>query len=240
MRQDFVKSGAIAGQRNRRVIAPFIFSNCSLTEVEMPTAYTTRPVLNFDAPEPAVSADPNASALFPTQPIYARTAKKKASNNLPLMVGLPVLAVAAGALIWGMSTNRAEAPTDPASMQTAVADTAAPATTPAPSNVTGTPASIPAPTELAVNETPAPAPVARSTAPRAAAPARPAARRAAPVTETAPDASTASSNVSATVPVAPPTVSAAPAPAVSEPAPLVIPPPAAPQPTPQPAPVDPM
>lgn len=195
---------------------------------------TVRPTLNFDAPEPIVSADPNASALFPAQPIYARTPKKKASNNLPLMVGVPVLAVAAGALIWGMMANRAEAPTDPQSLQTAVADTPA-TTTPVPASA-ATPAPIPAPTEIAANEirTPAAAPIA----PRASTPAaRPVARRAAPVRESAPDVSTASSNVSATVPAPAPTVSA---PAVPEPAPLVIPPPAAPQPTPQPEPASPM
>jgi hypothetical protein len=227
--------GAIARQGNRRVIAPFFSSNCSLTEVEMPTAYTTRPALNFDAPEPVVTGDPNASALFPSQPVYARTPKKKASNNLPLLVGIPVLAVAAGALIWGMSANRADAPTDPASMQTAVADSPSPATTQVPASAAATPAPIPAPTEIAANE-PAPAPVARSATPRAAAPARPAARRAAPVTESAPDVSTASSNVSATVPATPPTVSAP----IAEPAPLVIPPAAAPQPTPQADPSAPM
>lgn len=196
----------------------------------MPTAYTTRPTLNFDAPEPTVASDPNASALFPTQPVYARTPKKKASNNLPLLVGVPVVAVAAGALIWGMTANRAETPTDPQSMKVAAAESPAPRTTPlAPE---ATPAPIPQPTELAANETaPTPAPVARSTAPRAAAPARPAARRAAPVRESAPAAESASADVSATVPAAP-TVSAAPAPAVSEPAPLVVPPPAAPAPAP--------
>jgi len=192
----------------------------------MPTAYTTRPALNFDAPEPTVAADPNASALFPSQPVYARTPKKKASNNLPLLVGVPVLAVAAGALIWGMTANRAEAPTDPQSMKVAAAESPAPLTPPlAPE---ATPAPIPQPTEIASNEASAPAPVARSTTPRASTPARPAARRAAPVEASAPAAEDASANVSATVPAAPPTVSAAPAPAVAEPAPLVIPPPAAP------------
>jgi len=190
----------------------------------MPTAYTTRPTLNFDAPEPVVATDPNASALFPSQPVYARTPKKKASNNLPLLVGVPVVAVAAGALIWGMTANRAEAPTDPQSMKVAAAESPAPLTTPlAPE---ATPAPIPQPTELAANEAaPAPAPVARSTAPRAAAPARPAARRAAPVEASAPAAESASANVSATVPAAP-TVSAP----IAEPAPLVIPAPAAPAP----------
>ena len=186
----------------------------------MPTAYTTRPTLNFDAPEPTVATDPNASALFPTQPVYARTPKKKASNNLPLLVGVPVLAVAAGALIWGMTANRAEAPTDPASLRTAAAESPPPAaSTPVPANTAATPAPIPQPTELAANEA-APAPAARSTAPRASTTTRPAARRAAPVRESAPAAESASANVSATVPAAP-TVRAAPAPAVAEPAPLV-------------------
>lgn len=198
----------------------------------MPTAYTTRPALNFDAPEPVVTTDTNASALFPSQPVYARTQKKKASNNLPLLIGAPVVAVAAGALIWGMMANRSEAPTDPQSLQVAAAESPAPLTTPlAPE---ATPAPIPQPTEIASNETPAPAPVARSTMPRAAALARPAARRAAPAQTSAPDASSASANVSATVPAAP-TVSAAPAPAIAEPAPLVIPAPAASAPATEPS-----
>lgn len=196
----------------------------------MPTGYTARPTLNFDAPEPAVATDANASALFPSQPIYARTPKKKASNNLPLLIGVPVVAVAAGALIWGMTANRAEAPTDPQSLKVAAAESPAPLTAPLPPETTPSP--IPRPTEVAANETPAPAPVARSTTPRAAAPARPAARRAAPVETSTPDAASASANVSATVPAAPPTVSAAPAPAIAEPAPLVVPSPAAPASTP--------
>lgn len=196
----------------------------------MPTGYTARPTLNFDAPEPAVATDANASALFPSQPIYARTPKKKASNNLPLLIGVPVVAVAAGALIWGMTANRAEAPTDPQSLKVAAAESPAPLTAPLPPETTPSP--IPQPTEVAANETPAPAPVARSTTPRAAAPARPAARRAAPVETSTPDAASASANVSATVPAAPPTVSAAPAPAIAEPAPLVVPSPAAPASTP--------
>lgn len=196
----------------------------------MPTGYTARPTLNFDAPEPAVATDANASALFPSQPIYARTPKKKASNNLPLLIGVPVVAVAAGALIWGMTANRAEAPTDPQSLKVAAAESPAPLTAPLPPETKPSP--IPQPTEVAANETPAPAPVARSTTPRAAAPARPAARRAAPVETSTPDAASASANVSATVPAAPPTVSAAPAPAIAEPAPLVVPSPAAPASTP--------
>lgn len=191
----------------------------------MPTARTIRPTLNFDTPEPVVAADSNASALFPAQPIYARTPKKKASNNMPLMIGAPIVAVAAGALIWGMTTHRAEAPTDPQSLQVAAAESPAPL----PPEAAATPALIPQPTEIAANETPAP--VARSTpAPRAAP-----ARRAAPVRETAPSAESASANVSATVPATPPTVSAAPAPAIAEPAPLVVPSPVAPQPVPEPS-----
>jgi hypothetical protein len=188
----------------------------------MPTAYTTRPTLNFDAPEPAIAADPNASALFPSQPVYARTPKKKASSNLPLIIGVPVLVVAAGALMWGMTTHRADAPTDPQSLKVAAAESPAPLTTPLPPETSATPAPIPQPTEIAAAETPAPAPVARTTAPRAATPAR----RAAPVRETAPAAESASANVSATVPATPPTVSAP----IAEPAPLVVPPPASPQP----------
>ena len=204
----------------------------------MPTAYTTRPTLNFDAPEPAIATDSNASALFPSQPVYARTPKKKASNNLPLLIGVPVVAVAAGALIWGMTANRAEAPTDPQSLQVAAAESPAPLT--APLAPEATPSPIPQSTEVAANETTAPAPVARSTTPRAAAPARPAARRAAPVEASAPDAGSAPTNVAATVPTAPPTVSAAPAPAIAEPAPLVVPTPTAPQAAPATEPSNPM
>ena len=199
----------------------------------MPTARTIRPTLNFDAPEPVVAADPNASALFPAQPIYARTAKKKASSNLPLLVGAPIVAVVAGGMIWAMTANRGEAPTDPASLKTAAAESPPPASaTPVPSSVAETPAPIPQPTELAVNE---PAPVARTAPVRATAPARPAARRAAPV-ESAPAAESASANVSATVPAAPPAVSAP----IAEPAPLVIPAPAAPAPATPAEPVSPM
>jgi len=230
MRREFVKSGAIARQGNRPVIASLNLPNISFTEVEMPTGYTARPALNFDTPEPSVSTDANASALFPSQPIYARTPKKKASSNMPLVIGAPILAAAAVALIWGMSTHRAEAPTAPQSLQVA-AEGPAPLTAPLPPEATPSP--IPQPTELAANETIAPAPVARSTAPRETS--RPAARRAAPVETSAPDAASASTDVSATVPAAPPTVSAAPAAAIAEPAPLVIPAPAAPQPATVPA-----
>lgn len=191
----------------------------------MPTARTIRPTLNFDAPEPVVATDPNASALFPAQPIYARTPKKKASSNLPLLVGAPIVAVVAGGMIWAMTANRTEAPTDPASLKTAAAESPPPASaTPVPASAAATPAPIPQPTELAAAE-PAAAPVARSTPARSSTPARPAARRAAPV-ESAPAAESASANVSATVPAAPPAVSAP----IAEPAPLVIPAPAAPAP----------
>ncbi len=200
----------------------------------MPTARTSRPTLNFDAPEPVVAADPNASALFPTQPIYARTPKKKASGNMALLVGAPIVAVVAGGMIWAMTANRAEAPTDPASLKTAAAESPPPAqATPIPSNVAATPAPIPQPTELAAAET---APVARSTPARSSASARPAARRAAPVQESAPAAESASANVSATVPAAPPAVSAP----IAEPAPLVIPAPAAPAPATSAEPIAPM
>lgn len=193
----------------------------------MPTAYTNRPALNFDSPEPTVAADPNASALFPSQPVYARTPKKNAGGNLPLMVGAPVLALVAGGLVWMAMGDRPETPTDPQSLQMATTDSQ-----PAPrSSVTPPPATpIPQPTELAMNETPpAPAPVARASAPRASVQGRAVTRSpsTAPRETTAPDVSTAASNVSATVPASTPTVSA---PAIAEPPPLVIPAPAAPQP----------
>ncbi|WP_297513731.1 hypothetical protein, partial [uncultured Caulobacter sp.] len=155
----------------------------------MPTAYTNRPTLNFDAAEPAVATDANASALFPQQPVYARTPSRKASNNLPLLVGVPVVAVVAGGLIWAMTANRNEAPTDQRSLQTAAAESPAPLKAPLPPEATPSP--VPRPTEVAANETPAPAPVARASTPRAA-PVRATARRAAPTEASAPDAASAS------------------------------------------------
>ncbi len=206
----------------------------------MATAYTSRPTLNFDAPEPTITADRNASALFPSQPIYARTPKKKTGDNLPLMVGAPVLALVAGGLVWMAMGDRPDTPTDPQSLQAAAAQSQ-PAARAVPIESPATP--IPQPTELAANElaAPAPPPVARAVTPRASAPARAPARSAiaAPVEASTPDASSASSNVSATVAAPPPTVNA---PAIAEPAPLVIPAPAAPQTTttPTPDPVNPM
>lgn len=197
----------------------------------MATAYTSRPTLNFDTPEPAVSADRNASALFPSQPIYARAPKKKTGDNLPLMVGAPVLAMVAGGLVWMAMGDRAETPTDPQSLQAAAAQSQ-PAARTVPIETPATP--IPQPTELAANETTPPAPVARPVTSRASPAARASARSTvAPVETSTPSVSTASSNVSATVAAPPPTVNA---PAIAEPAPLVIPAPAAPQPTTAPTP----
>lgn len=193
----------------------------------MATAYTTRPTLNFDAPEPTVTADRNASALFPSQPVYARTPKKKTGDNLPLMVGAPILALVAGGLVWMAMGDRAEQPTDPQSLQAAAAQSQ-PAVRAVPIESPATP--IPQPTEMAANElvAPAPPPVARAVTPRAATPTRAPARSAtaAPAEASTPSVSSASSNVSATVAAPPPTVNA---PAIAEPAPLVIPAPAAPQ-----------
>lgn len=206
----------------------------------MATAYTTRPTLNFDAPEPTVTADRNASALFPSQPVYARTPKKKTGDNLPLMVGAPILALVAGGLVWMAMGDRTEQPTDPQSLQAAAAQSQ-PAARAVPIESSATP--IPQPTEMAANElvAPAPPPVARAVTPRAATPTRAPARSAtaAPAEASTPSVSSASSNVSATVAAPPPTVNA---PAIAEPAPLVIPAPAAPQTTttPTPDPVNPM
>jgi len=173
-----------------------------------------------------VSAERDASPLFPAAPIYARKPAKKASNNMALLVGAPVVLVAAGAIAWAMMANPAQMPTEtPQPAQMAVADTAllspplAPAAMP-----------TPAPVETAALE-----PAARATpAPVRAAPRATAARRAAPAAAvTTPDASSASSNVSATVP--------APAPAVvAEPDPVVIAAPVAAVPAPAPTPVTPV
>lgn len=206
----------------------------------MATAYTSRPTLNFDAPEPAVTADRNASALFPSQPVYARTPKKTTGDNLPLMVGAPVLALVAGGLVWMAMGDRPDTPTDPQSLQAAAAQSQ-PAARAVPTESPATP--ISQPMELAANElaAPAPPPVARAVTPRASTPTRAPVRSASatPAEASTPSVSSASSNVSATVAVPPPTVNA---PAIAEPAPLVIPALAAPQTTttPTPDPVNPM
>ncbi|OYW25260.1 MAG: hypothetical protein B7Z44_19360 [Caulobacter sp. 12-67-6] len=186
---------------------------------------TLNPTLNFDAREPRVVANPDASALFPAAPIYARTPKKKTTNSLPLLVGAPVVLVAAGAMAWMMMASPGQTPAateQPAQM--AVTDTAP--LTPALAPEAATPDPVPAPYEAAAVE--AAAPRVATPAPVRAAPRAVVARRAAPVATT-PDASSASSNVSATV--AEPTP-AAPAAIVPEPAPLVIPAPTASPPTP--------
>ncbi|MEJ2817795.1 hypothetical protein WAE60_18810, partial [Caulobacter sp. CCG-8] len=111
-------------------------------------------VLNLDASEPyvapATSAD--SSALFPSAPIYARTPTKKSSRNLPLIVGLPVLAIAAGGLAWGLMSNPAQTPTTDEAAPAKVAEaqplptTAAPAPMPTPAPVE---AKAAAPTQVA-------------------------------------------------------------------------------------------
>jgi hypothetical protein len=159
----------------------------------------------------------DASPLFAAAPIYARTSKKKASANMALLVGAPVVLVAAGVIAWAMMANPAQPPSEtlqPAQM--AVTGTAplspplAPAAMP-----------TPAPIETAVAE---PAPRAVASAPTRATPRATAARRPPPTPATTPDASSASSTVTATVP--------APAPAVvAEPDPVVIAAPVAAAPT---------
>lgn len=205
----------------------------------MATAYTSRPTLNFDFPEPATRADPNASALFPSQPVYARTPKKKAGGNLPLMVGAPILAIVAGGLVWMAMGDQAETPTDPQSLQ-AAASQSQPAARAVPTELPATP--LPQPTELAANEAlaPTPAPVARTATPQASPPVRAPVRAraaAAAADSSTPNTAAASPDVGATAPAPPPTVST---PTIEEPAPLVIPAPAAPQtalaPTPDPVP----
>lgn len=172
-----------------------------------------------------VSAARDASPMFPAAPIYARKPVKKASNNMALLVGAPVVLVAAGAIAWAMMANPAQTPTEtqqPAQM--AIAD-------PVPLSPPLAPAAMPTPEPV---QTAAVEPAARAApAPVRAAPRAAVARRAAPAAATTPDASSASSNVSATV--------AAPAPVVAaEPAPVVIAAPVAAAPAPTPTPVTPV
>ena len=174
-----------------------------------------------------VSATTDASPLFPAAPVYARTPQKKASSNLALLVGAPLVLIAVGALAFSMMDRPDQKPAvaeQPAQM--AVAD-AAPLTPPL------APATMPTPEPV---QTAAAAPVARAAAPAPvrAGPRATAARRAAPAAAIAvPDASSASSNVSATVPAVAPTM------AVESP-PVVIAAPAAPAPTPTVTPVTPV
>src|SRR6478752_3516200 len=129
-------------------------------------------VLNLDASEPymAPATNTDSSALFPSAPVYARKPTKKSSSNLPLMVGLPVLAIAAGGLAWGLMSQPAQTPTPDEAPAAKVAEAQplpttqppAPMPTPAPAKV--------APTQVARAETTAPP---RVTAPaKRAAPAR--------------------------------------------------------------------
>jgi Meckel syndrome type 1 protein len=191
-------------------------------------------VLNLSANEPYIAPTTTAdsSALFPSAPVYARTDTKKSSgkSNLPLMIGLPVLAIAAGGLAWGLMGQPAQTPTTDTAPPTQVAEAtpaplaAEPAPMPTPAPVAETPAATPAPTQVARAET---APPPRVTTPaKRAAPAR----RAAP--RTAPDAASASENVSANVPAP---VAAPPAPPVVIAAPVAAAPAPAPAPTPAPA-----
>lgn len=204
---------------------PAFNQTLNLDSIEPVGARTPRTVVQSSP----VSASADTSPLFPAAPVYARTAPKKASNNMALLVGAPVVLVAAGAIAWAMMANPTQTPSDQ-SAQMAVADTPAPVTQPV-APAAATPAPIPTPFETAAVETAAPR--AASPAPVRAAPRAAAARRAAPVEATTPNASTASSNVSATVP--------APVAIVPEPTPLVIPAPTAPAPTPAPVtPITPM
>lgn len=192
------------------------------------------PTLNFDTREPRVVANPDASQMFSAAPIYARTSKKKAANNLPLLVGAPLMLVAVGALAWTMMSGPAQTPAATQAPSQMAVDDSAPLTTPLPPE-TAMPAPVPAPYETAA-VAPAPLPAAAAPAPtrRGAVSGRAAP---APAETTTPDASTAAANVSATVAAPAP----APAPLVAEPAPLVIPAPAAQAPAPAPVtPIDPM
>ncbi|WP_419317292.1 hypothetical protein ACN2C7_12455 [Caulobacter sp. ErkDOM-E] len=171
-----------------------------------------------------VSAATDASPMFPAAPIYARKPAKNAANNMALLVGAPVMLVAAGAIAWAMMANPAQPPTETQqTAQMAIADTV-------PLSPPLAPATMPTPTpiETAVAE---PAPRAVASAPIRATPRAAVVRRAAPAVATTPDASLASSNVSATVPAPTPAV-------IAEPDPVVIAAPvaAAPAPTPAPAP----
>jgi Meckel syndrome type 1 protein len=189
-------------------------------------------VLQLDATEPYMDAPArsDSSALFPAAPVYARTSKRGTSSKLALIVGLPVIAVAAGALIWGMTAQRAETPTTDAAPPAKIAqatpnalpETALPAPTPQPAPAPAA-ETAPKPTEVARAETaPSPRP-----APRRAAAHRTAAA-------SAPAAESAASNASATVPA--PTTAPAPAPVIAAPSAAATP---APTPTPV-TPVEPM
>lgn len=182
-------------------------------------------VLNLDASEPYVApaTNANSSALFPSAPIYARRPTKKSSPHLSWMIGLPVLAVAAGGLAWGLMSQPAQTPTVDQAPPAKVAEAQ-----PLPTTQPPAPMPTPAPAAATPAPTPQPTQVARAEPPRVTAPARRAAlaRRAAP--ETAPDAGSASENVSATVPAPAPTpVIAAPAAPTPVPAPAPTPAPAA-------------
>ncbi|MFZ0267305.1 MAG: hypothetical protein WAL33_06675, partial [Caulobacter sp.] len=81
-------------------------------------------VLNLDANEPyaAPIRSADTSPLFPSAPVYARKPTKKSSSNLPLLVGLPVLAIAAGGLAWGLMSQPAQTPTVDAAPPAQVAE----------------------------------------------------------------------------------------------------------------------
>jgi Meckel syndrome type 1 protein len=220
-RDHFAPKGTAAG-------APRLFPERNHSQEEVMA------VLNLSANEPYIAPTTSAdsSPLFPDAPVYARTPANKSSSNLPLLIGLPVLAVAAGGLAWGLMGQPAQTPTtdEAPAAQVAevtpapVAQTPAPMPTPAPAAAMPA-AATPAPTQVARAET---APPPRVTTPaKRAAPAR----RAAP--ETAPDAGSASENVSATVPA--PVAAPAPTPVIAAPAASA--PVPAPAPTPAPAPV---
>lgn len=194
------------------------------------------PALNFDSREPRFVANPDASPMFPAAPIYARTSKKKATGNLPLLVGVPVMLLAVGALAWTMMSSPGQTPAATQESSQLAVDDSAPLTTPLPPE-TAMPTPVPAPYETAAIA-PAPLPAAAAPAPtRRAAVSRRTAP--APAQTTTPDAGTAAADVSATV--AAPAQAPTPAAIVAEPAPLVIPAPTATAPAPAPVtPIDPM
>ncbi|MDB5455583.1 MAG: hypothetical protein JWP92_1168, partial [Caulobacter sp.] len=110
------------------------------------------------AADPVPTPEPGGSALFPAAPIYARTQQRKKSN-LPLLIGVPLAIVAAGALVWATSPK-----TDSGLLTEPPAQVAQTPTTPvAPAAATPAPMPTPAPAQVARAETAAPAPATRAT-----------------------------------------------------------------------------
>jgi hypothetical protein len=157
-------------------------------------------VLNLDAAEPYIARLDQRRKLAAVSPVRPSmlAAREEVFANLPLLVGLPVLAVAAGALAWGMMSHPAQTPTTDEAAPAQVAEAQAAADHLA----AGSDADArPGRREAAA---PAPTQVARAETTRAAARHRPrqARRSGSPRSLGKPlrTPSSASENVSATVP----------------------------------------